>query len=456
MTRVAILDDYQNVARRMADWNALPAGATVDVFSDHLADPAAVARRLADHEVVVAMRERTPFPRALLERLPKLKLLITTGMRNASIDVAAAIERGVTVCGTGGLPYPTAELTWALILAIFRRVPIEDRQTREGRWQVSVGLGLNGKTLACSGSARWARAWRGWAAPSRCRCWRGARTSRRRRPPRRGRRSSPREPARHQAHRNHPSRAGRPHAGADRRARAQAQKPTAHLVNTSRGPIVDEAALVRALRDNRIAGAALDVYDEEPLPVDHPLRHLPNTVITPHLGYVTEETYRIFYGQALEDGPGVPPRRAGPGAEAVKASRVRREPVRSRCTALTGFATGGVLAATPRSHHARTHPGRRPRPRPPAGSAGSRDLPGPRRVRLLAPLGDLDATLGGVDARGVSVGYDLPPIRHVQAETAITRDRVLNIGWNLALYGLHDSGRGWTSVRRHRREGLPK
>ena len=134
MARVAILDDYQNVARRMADWASLPAGTEVVVFADHLSGTAAIAKRLADFDAVVAMRERTPFPRALLERLPKLKLLVTTGMRNASIDVAAAIERGVTVCGTAGLPYPTAELTWGLILGLVRRIPTEDRATREGRW----------------------------------------------------------------------------------------------------------------------------------------------------------------------------------------------------------------------------------------------------------------------------------------------------------------------------------
>src|SRR3989442_103797 len=151
MARVAILDDYQNVARRMADWTSLPAGTEVVVFADHLSDTDAVAKRLADFDAVVAMRERTPFSRALLERLPRLKLLVTTGMRNASIDVAAAVERKIVVCGTTGLPYPTAELAWGLILALFRHIPTEDRATREGRWQVSCGLGLNGKTLGVVG-----------------------------------------------------------------------------------------------------------------------------------------------------------------------------------------------------------------------------------------------------------------------------------------------------------------
>src|SRR5207244_8347640 len=137
----------QGVARRMADWPSLPAGTDVVVFADHLSGTDAVAKRLADFDTVVAMRERTPFPRALLERLPRLKLLVTTGMRNASIDVAAAIERKIVVCGTAGLPYPTAELSWGLILALFRHIPTEDRSTREGRWHASCGLGLTGKTL---------------------------------------------------------------------------------------------------------------------------------------------------------------------------------------------------------------------------------------------------------------------------------------------------------------------
>src|SRR5580765_7165916 len=302
MARVAILDDYQNVARRMADWTSLPAGTDVVVFPDHLSDPGAVAARLADFEAVIAMRERTPFPKALLERLPKLKLLVTTGMRNASIDVAAALERKILVCGTAGLPYPTAELTWGLILALFRRIPAEDRATREGRWQTSLGLGLNGKTLSVLGlgslGSRVAKV--GLALEMTVLAWSQNLTAER------------------------AAAVGVTLVGKDEllsradvltvhlvlgeRARGligarelRLMKPTAHLVNTSRGPIVDEAALIAALREGRIAGAGLDVFDVEPLPADHPFRKLPNTVITPHLGYVTEETYRIFYGHALEN-----------------------------------------------------------------------------------------------------------------------------------------------------------
>jgi phosphoglycerate dehydrogenase-like enzyme len=301
--RIAILDDYQGVARRLADWASLPAGADVVVFPDHVADEAAVAARLADFDVVVAMRERTPFPRTLLDRLPRLRLLVTTGMRNASIDLRAAADRGVLVCGTGGLPSPTAELTWALILALVRHVPREDRATRDGRWQETLGTTLSGKTLGVLGlgqlGSRVARV--GRAFEMEVLAWSQNLTAER------------------------AAAVGATLAGSCDELLARADvvtihlvlsdrtrgllgarelallRPPAYLVNTSRGPIVDERALIAVLRAGAIAGAGLDVFDEEPLPRDHPLRQLPNTVITPHLGYVTEETYRNFYAQALED-----------------------------------------------------------------------------------------------------------------------------------------------------------
>ena len=302
MTRVAILDDYQNVAMGLADWKSLPVGTEVVAFRDHLHEIDAVAKRLADFEVVVAMRERTAFPRALLEKLPKLRLLVTTGMRNASIDMKAAADRGVTVCGTSGLPYPTAELTWGLVLALFRRIAVEDRATREGKWQTTLGLGLNGKTLGVIGlgtlGSRVARY--GKAFEMEVLAWSQNLTAER------------------------AAEVGATLVGKDellRRADVVSihlvlsdrsrgllgarelalMKRTAYLVNTSRGPIVDEAALIRALQDGTIAGAGLDVFEPEPLALDHPFRKLPNTVVTPHLGYVTEETYRIFFGHALED-----------------------------------------------------------------------------------------------------------------------------------------------------------
>jgi phosphoglycerate dehydrogenase-like enzyme len=302
MTRVAILDDYQRVARRMTDWASLPAGAGVTVFDDHLADLDAVAARLRDFEVVVAMRERTPFPRALLERLPRLKLLVTTGMRNASIDVQAAADRGVVVSGTAGLPYPTAELTWALILALARRVPTEDRATREGRWQVSVGVGLNGKTLGVLGlgtlGSRVARV--GKAFEMTVLAWSQNLTAERAAEVGATLVGKDELLARADVVTIHLVLGARTRGLLGARELAL-MKPSAYLVNTSRGPIVEEAALVAALRQGTLAGAGLDVFDLEPLPLDHPFRHLPNIVITPHLGYVTEEGYRIFYGHALED-----------------------------------------------------------------------------------------------------------------------------------------------------------
>jgi phosphoglycerate dehydrogenase-like enzyme len=302
VTRVAVLDDYQDVARRMADWASLPAAVDVVAFRDHLAAEADVATRLADFDVVVAMRERTPFPRTLLERLPRLRLLVTTGMRNASIDLRAAADRGVLVCGTGGLPYPTAELTWALILAVARRVPREDRATREGGWQETLGTGLNGKTLGVLGlgtlGSRVARV--GRAFEMTVVAWSQNLTAERAAAV--GATLIDRDEllARADVVTIHLVLSDRTRGLIGARELAL-MRPSAYLVNTSRGPIVDERALIQALQVGAIAGAGLDVYDEEPLPPDHPFRRLPNTVITPHLGYVTEETYRIFYSEALED-----------------------------------------------------------------------------------------------------------------------------------------------------------
>jgi phosphoglycerate dehydrogenase-like enzyme len=302
VTRIALLDDYQGVALRMADWDRLPAGAEVVVFRDHLADPDAIAARLAGFDVVMALRERTPFPRALLERLPRLRLLVTAGMRNAAIDLRAAADRGVLVCGTGGLPYPTAELAWGLILSLVRRIPGEDAATREGRWQETVGVGLNGKTLGVLGlgtlGSRVARF--GRAFEMEVLAWSQNLTAAR--AAELNARWVDRDEllARSDVVTIHLVLSERTRGLIGARELGL-MKRTAYLVNTSRGPIVDEAALVHALREGTIAGAGLDVYDEEPLPPDHPLRRLPRTVLTPHLGYVTEETYRIFYGQALED-----------------------------------------------------------------------------------------------------------------------------------------------------------
>ena len=302
VARVALLDDYQGVALSMADWKSLPTGTEVVVFKDHLGDEAALAVRLADFDIIMALRERTPFPRTLLERLPKLKLLITAGMRNASIDMKAAADRGVLVCGTAGLPYPTAELAWGLILSLARRIPAEDRATREGRWQTSLGLGLNGKTLGVLGlgtlGSRVARV--GRAFEMEVLAWSQNLTAERAAEVGASLTTQDELLARSDFVSIHLV-LGERTRGLIGARELGLMKRSAYLVNTSRGPIVDEAALIRALQDGTIAGAGLDVFDEEPLQLEHPFRRLPNTAITPHLGYVTEETYRVFYGQTLED-----------------------------------------------------------------------------------------------------------------------------------------------------------
>ena len=302
MPRVALLDDYQNVALSTADWGSLSSDVGVTTFSDHLTDPTDVARRLAGFDIVVAMRERTPFQRGLLEALPDLKLLVTTGMRNASIDMEAASELGIAVCGTGGIGYPTAELTWGLILALTRRIPSEDRATREGKWQVTVGTGLKGKILGLVGLGHLGSqvATIGRAFGMSLLAWSQNLTQER--ADEFGATLVSKDDLLTQAdvvtiHLVLSSRT----RGLIGARELGLMKPTAYLVNTSRGPIVDEAALVDALEKGTIAGAGLDVFDQEPLPPDHPLRRLENSVITPHIGYVTEETYRVFFGDALED-----------------------------------------------------------------------------------------------------------------------------------------------------------
>lgn len=302
MTQVALLDDYQDVALHMADWQSLPADVDVQAFRDHLSDEDALAERLQHIDIVMAMRERTPFQRSLLERLPNLKLLITAGMRNASIDLQAASDCGVTVCGTGGLGYPTAELTWGLILSLMRRIPREDQATRNGQWQVTTGLGLHGKTLGLLGLGRLGSqvATVGKAFNMNLIAWSQNLTSERAAEYGATRVSKDDLVSQADILSIHLILSDRTRGLIGARELGL-MKPTAYLVNTSRGPIVDEPALIQALEHHTIAGAGLDVFDVEPLPLDHPFRRLDNIVITPHIGYVTDETYRVFYGDALED-----------------------------------------------------------------------------------------------------------------------------------------------------------
>ena len=302
MASIAVLDDYQGVALKMADWSVLPPEFQVRVFRDHLSDQGAVAERLRDFELVVAMRERTPFSRSQMERLPNLKLLVTTGMRNAAIDLEAASELGIMVCGTEGLPYPTAELTWGLILALLRQIPMEDRETRAGRWEVSMGTGLKGKVLGVLGLGNLGSqvATVGRAFGMSVIAW--SQNLTRERAEQLGAELVGKEEllSRSDILTIHLVLSDRTRGLIGHREFGL-MKPTAYLINTSRGPIVEEGTLVEALQNGTIAGAGLDVFDLEPLPLDHPLRRLENTVITPHMGYVTTETYRVFFGHAVED-----------------------------------------------------------------------------------------------------------------------------------------------------------
>jgi phosphoglycerate dehydrogenase-like enzyme len=296
MTRVAILDDYQDVAREFGDWDSLDA--EVVVFREPLED----IGPLEPFDVIMAMRERTPFPRERLERLPNLRLLVTTGMGNAAIDTDAARELGITVAGTGGTPTHTAELTWALILALTRHVPEEDAAVRAGAWQTAIGPELAGRTLGVVGLGRLGQrvARVAQAFEMDVIAWSQNLTAERAAEV--GAEAVTKEELFRRAD------VVTVHLVLSDRSRGligapelALMKPTAYLVNTSRGPIVDEAALLEALHAGRIAGAALDVFDAEPLPPGHPLLSAPNTVLTPHLGYVTTGTYELFYGDAVED-----------------------------------------------------------------------------------------------------------------------------------------------------------
>ncbi len=301
--RCAILDDYQNVALAMADWSKVAGDLDITVFNRHLGAADKVIQALQGFGIVCAMRERTAFPRAVIEQLPDLRLLITTGLRNASFDVAAARERGVVVCGTPSVGNPTAGIAIGLMLELTRRIGYENARMKAGEpWQTTIGVDLEGLTLGVIGlgklgtrTARIAKAfgmkviaWSQNLTPEKCK------------------------------------EAGVEHVGKDDlfrqadfvtihlvlspRSRGLVgagelalMKPSAYIINTSRGPIIDETALLAALQARKIAGAGLDVFDTEPLPTDHPLRKMDNVVLTPHLGYVAEQNYRAYFDGVVED-----------------------------------------------------------------------------------------------------------------------------------------------------------
>jgi phosphoglycerate dehydrogenase-like enzyme len=300
--RLSILDDYQGVALDMADWSPLEGRVEIVVERKPFADEDEAARVLAGSEIIAAMRERTPFARSLVERLPNLKLLNTTGMRNASFDLAALRERGVVVCGTEGGGLDTAELTWGLILGAARRIAEDHHSMREGLWQTRIGNRLEGKTLGVLGLGRLGSAVArvGLAFDMKVIAWSPNLTTERAAAVGVERVDKEALLRRSDVLSVHVVLSPRSR-GLIGRNDIALMKETAILVNTSRGPIVDAYAVIEALEAGRLGYAAFDVYDREPLPADHPLRRTPNVLLTPHIGYVTEENYRSSYPQIVEN-----------------------------------------------------------------------------------------------------------------------------------------------------------
>lgn len=297
LSAIAVLDDFGGSARAVVDWGDLP----VTFFRDHLRDEDALAARLQDFEAIVLMRERTPFPASLIARLPKLRLVVAPGLRNRTLDHDACRARGIDICGTHSVAGPTAELVWALILALARRIPQEDRALRQGIWQTGLGLALEGSTLGVLGLGRigsavarigdaigmkvlaWSRNLTDDTAAT-CRATRVAKDTLF-------------------------ARAdivtvqlglGPESLGIVGAHEIALMKRGALLVNTARAPLVDQDALIAALKSGQLGGAAIDVYDQEPLEPGHPLLDAPNTILTPHLGYVTRQGYEGYYGGALD------------------------------------------------------------------------------------------------------------------------------------------------------------
>jgi phosphoglycerate dehydrogenase-like enzyme len=302
MMKIAILDDYQNVALQMADWTAISKRAEVTVFNDHLSDPDAVVRRLEPFDVVCVMRERTPLRRDAIARLPNLKLIASTAPRNAGIDVEAAKEHGIAIATTGYRSTPTIEMTWALILASARNVVDESVALRNGGWQQGIGEELEGKTLGVLGLGNVGGpvARIGSAFGMNVIAWSQNMTAEV------AQRAGAEFVSKEQLFER--SDILTIHLVLSDRSRGlvgasllNSMKPTARLVNTSRGPLVDEGALIDVLERRRIAGAALDVFDQEPLSKDHPFRRLPNLIATPHVGYVARGLYETFYGDTVKN-----------------------------------------------------------------------------------------------------------------------------------------------------------
>lgn len=299
--RIGILDDYQDVARHCGDWNVLGEDARVDFVTEHIPLEER-PQRLQPYDVIVVMRERTPFPASLIEQLPNLKLLVTTGARNRAIDVAACRARGIPVCSTRSDPQLAAELAWALIMALYKKVTTNDSATREGIWQPTIGRSLRGTTLGLLGFGKLGQrvgefgklfgmeviAWSPNLTAERCAPFGVQHVSKQE------------LFERSDVVSIHMVLSASTHqiVGA---AELAWMKPTSYLVNTSRGPLVDEQALCNALHARRIGGAALDVFEQEPLPLDAAIRHAPNVLLSPHVGYASWQNYQQYYGDAIEN-----------------------------------------------------------------------------------------------------------------------------------------------------------
>lgn len=301
-TKIAVLDDWQSVASDVVDWSVLNSIGEVSFLHEYPADTAIMAARLQAFTVICVMRERTIFDEALLSQLPNLKLLVTGGMRNAAIDVKAATRLGIQVCGTESYKHAAPELTWALIMGVTRNLVDEANSLRGGQWQVGIGSDLHGKTLGILGLGsigKWIARY-GLAFGMKVIAWSENLTAEV------AAESGVTYVSKQELFEQadilsiHLVLSDRSRGLVDAQALGW-MKPTSYLINTSRGPIVDEAALIETLQQRRIAGAALDVFAIEPLPAEHPFRVLDNVLATPHVGYVTENNYRMFYSQMIED-----------------------------------------------------------------------------------------------------------------------------------------------------------
>jgi len=299
--QIAILDDYQNIALQTAGWSAIESQGTITVFNDHIDDSKALVQRLKPFDIVCIMRERTPLNREILAQLPNLKLIVSTGKRNASLDLKACEDIGIEVAMTEYVEGGAPELTWALLMAIARKIPTEAQNVRTGGWQTTVGVDLKGKTLGIVGLGRIGTQIAAYAKVFGMKviAWSEYLTEER------AHRAGAELVTKERLFKTADfvsvhlvlSDRSRGIIGA---AELALMKPAAFLINTSRGPLIDEEALIDVLTNKRIAGAALDVYGTEPLPADHPFRSLDNVLATPHIGYVTEQTYRVFYGDTMK------------------------------------------------------------------------------------------------------------------------------------------------------------